>query len=258
MKKILLFISCAVLTAFCLTGCLDSNEDVTINTNGSGVFKNTIDLSGLFDMLQMVAMMDTSANSQIKSFSDKNIDSSFSLGALTDTATSLTAEEKALFKDATVRLQVNQNSKVFKATMTYPFKKVEDVQKIMDLQQTGKGFNPMGKIKNNPALAEMGDKGLPSTGEITSTTFKNGFIERKIDSTKLNDLKNDDSFSQMQNADAMLKQITFSTTIHLPKVAKNASGSKLTLSDDKKTVRINYTLLDMFKTPKALEFKIEY
>jgi hypothetical protein len=258
MKKILLFISCAVLTAFCLTGCLDSNEDVTINANGSGVFKNTIDMSGLFDMLQMVAMMDTSANNQMKSFSDKNIDSSFSLGPITDTSASLTAEEKALFKDATVHLQVNQNDKVFKVTMTYPFKKVEDVQKIMELQQSGKGFNPMGKLKGNPALAELGDKGMPSTGEITSTTFKNGLIERRIDSAKLNDLKNDEGFNQMQNAEAMLKEISFSSTIHLPKAVKNTSGSKLTLSDDKKVVRIKYTLLDMIKTPKALEFRIEY
>lgn len=258
MKKFLLFISCTVLTAFFLTGCLDSNEDVTINTNGSGVFKNTIDMSGLFDMLQMVAMMDTSANSQIKSFSEKNIDSSFSLGALTDTSTSLSAEEKALFKDASVHIVVNQSDKVFKATMTYPFKKVEDIQKIMELQQSGKGFNPMGKIKDNPALADLGDKGLPATGEITSTIFKNGLIERKIDSSKLNDLKNSEGFGQMQNAEALLKQISFTTTIHLPKAAKNASGSKITLADDKKSVRIKYTLLDMMKTPKALEFKIEY
>lgn len=258
MKKFLLLISCTVLTTFCLTGCLDSNEDVTINANGSGVFKNTIDMSGLFDMLQMVAMMDTSANSQIKNFSDKNIDSSFSLGALTDSSTSLTAEEKALFKNATVHLKINQNDKVFRATMTYPFNKVEDVQKILELQQNGKGFNPMAKMNGNPALAEMGDKGMPGMGEITSTTFKTGLIERKIDSVKLNDLKSGEGFSQMQNAEAMLKQISFSTTIHLPKAAKSASGSTLTLSDDKKTVRIKYTLLDMIKTPKALEFKIEY
>jgi hypothetical protein len=116
----------------------------------------------------------------------------------------------------------------------------------------------MGKMKGNPALAEMGDKGMPSTGEITSTTFQSGLIERKIDSAKLNELKSNEDFNQMQNAEAMLKQITFNTTIHLPKVAKNASGSNLTLSDDKKTVRIKYTLLDMMKTPKALEFKIEY
>lgn len=258
MKKFLLFISCILLTAFCLTGCLDSNEDVTINSNGSGVFKNTIDMSGLFDMLQMVAMMDTSADSQLKNFSRKNIDSSFSLGALTDTSTSLTAEEKALFQDATVHLQINQNDKLFKVAMTYPFKKVEDVQKIMELQQNGKGFNPLGKMKDNPALAQMGDKGMPSIADFASTTFKNGLIERKIDADKLNDLKSNEAFSQMQNAEAMLKEVSFTTSIHLPKAAKDASGSKLTLSDDKKTVRIKYTLLDMIKAPQTLEFKIEY
>jgi len=61
MKKSLLFISGILLSALFLTGCLDSEEDVTINPNGSGIYKTTVDMSGLFDMMQMAAMMDTSA-----------------------------------------------------------------------------------------------------------------------------------------------------------------------------------------------------
>jgi len=96
MKKILVFVSLTLLTVFVLTGCLDSQEDVNIKSDGSGVYKNSIDMSGLFDMLQMAAMMDTSASSQLKQLSDKNIDSTFSLGAITDTSSTLSAEDKAL------------------------------------------------------------------------------------------------------------------------------------------------------------------
>src|SRR5436190_24374016 len=141
MKKFLLLISFTVLTAFFLTGCLDSQEDVTIKSDGSGVYKNSIDMSGLFDMLQMAAMMDTSANSQLKQLSDKNLDSTFSLASFADTSSTLSTEEKALLKNGTVHLNVNQQNKVLKVDMTYPFKKVEDLQKILELQKSKKGFN---------------------------------------------------------------------------------------------------------------------
>jgi len=260
MKKSLLFISCFLATAFLLTGCLDTEEDLTINDNGSGVYKTSVDMSGLFDMIQMAAMMDTSANNQLKQLGDKNIDSTLSLSAFTDTSTTLTAEEKALLHDGSLHMAINQKEKVFKFDIIYPFKKVEDVQKIMELQQNGKGFNPLAKAKNNPALQGMDDQGggLPSADQYTKTSFKNGLIERKVDVEKINELKKNEQFSQMQNAGDMLSGVTFTTVIHLPKAAKSSSGSKLTVSDDKKTVRVKYTLQDIMKTPQALEFKVEY
>jgi hypothetical protein len=265
MKKSLIFVSLVLATSFFLTGCLDTEEDVTINANGSGVYKTAIDMSGLFDMMQMAAMMDTSANSQLKQLGDKNIDSTIAMGAFTDTSSKLTAEEKALLHDGTMHMTINQQDKVFKIVVNYPFKKTEDIQRIMQLQQSGKGFDPFGKAKSNPALQGMeGDDeksggGLPSVDQYAKTTFKSGLIERKIDQVKIDSLKNSEQFGQMQAAgDMLLSGITFTTTIHLPKAIKNSSGSKLTVSDDKKTVRLKYTLGDMVKTPQSLEFKVEY
>jgi hypothetical protein len=266
MKKSLLSASFILLTAFFLTGCLDTEEDVTINANGSGIYKTAIDMSGLFDMMQMAAMMDTSASSQLKQLGDKNIDSTIAFGAFTDTSSKLTNEEKALLHDGTMHMTINQQEKIFKIVMSYPFKKTGDIQKIMELQQSGKGFNPMGKAMDNPALQSMegdsesgGGGGLPSADQYAKTTFKNGLIERKIDQVKIDSLKNSEQFTQMQAAgDMLLSGITFTTTIHLPKAIKNSSGSKLKVSDDKKTVRMKYTLGDMIKTPQSLEFKVEY
>jgi hypothetical protein len=261
MKKSLLFISFTLLTALFLTGCLDSQEDVTIQADGSGVYKNSIDMSGLFDMLQMAAMMDTSANSQLKKFSDKNIDSSFTLGSFTDTSSTLTAEEKALLKNGAVHININQQNKTFKIDMTYPFKKVDDLQKILELQKSKKGFNPFRQAGESPMLGGLGqdseeDAGSPLDG--VDIVYKNGLIERKVDEKKLESLKNKEEGSQLQSMGEMLEGVSFSTSIHLPRPVKNSIGEKISVSDDKKTVRMKYTLADMMKNPKALEFKLEY
>lgn len=254
MKKILFFVS---LTVFCLTGCLDSQEDVTINADGSGVYKSSVDMSGLFDMLQMAAMMDTSANSQLKSLSNKNIDSTFSLGAFADTSTTLTAEDKALLKEGKVHFNVNQQEKVLKFDMIFPFKKVEDLQKILELQKSGKGFNPLKNAGSNPAMGSISqDSESPLEG--LDMTFKNGLIERKVDQKKLDAFKNNEQASQLQSMGEMLEGVTFSTVIKLPTPVKSSTGEKVSVSDDKKTVRVKYTLADMMKNAKALEFKVEY
>ena len=63
MKKLLLLL---LVSSICFWGCLNSEEDVTINADGSGVYQNTMDMSGMFDMMDMLAAMDTSQNSQLK------------------------------------------------------------------------------------------------------------------------------------------------------------------------------------------------
>jgi len=255
MRKFLLLAS---LTAFCLAGCLDSQEDVTINNDGSGTYKNTVDMSGLFDMMQMAAMMDTSANSGLKKFADKNVDSTFSFRSFTDTATDLSDEQKALLKDATVHINIDQKERIFKVVMAYPFKKMEDLQKILDLQKSKKGFNPFQKPNEDPALGSMGDGDLPTADQIMEISYKNGLIERRLDQKKLDSLNQKEDNSSLQGMDEMMNGVTFGTAIHLPKPVKTATGEKITVSDDKKTVRIKYTLADLKKNPKSLEFKIEY
>lgn len=252
MKKILLLISFA---SICLLGCINTEEDVVINSNGSGIYKTAVDLSGLFDMMQMAASMDTSESAQLKKISDKNIDSVVSFKSFIDTVSSLTKEEKKLFEKATVRIKMNQEEKTFKLTMTYPFDKMNDLQKLLELQQSDKLPNPLTQSMGNEMA---GDNGLPSIGKIMNTSFKNGLIERKIDQEKLNDLKDNEQFKEAGQIEEMLEAITFSSSFHLPKAAKKTSGEKLKLSDDKKTVTTNYNLLDVIKAPTALEFRVEY
>ena len=254
MKKI--FSVFIALTAFTFVGCLDVEEDLTINSDGSGTYKHTVDMSGLFDMLAMAATMDTSANSELKKISDKNIDSIISLKSFADTSSKLSAEEKRLMQYGTMRMIVNQSEKTFKMIMNYPFKNFNDLQKIVELQESGKGYDPFGKSKERSPMGEEGDM-MPSVAFL-KMTFRNGLIERKIDQKKLDEMKNNEETKQMEEAGQMLEGISFKTVIHLPKAVTDATGEKLTVSDDKKTVRVSYTLMDVLKSPQSLEYKINY
>lgn len=259
MKKLLSVI--VAFVAITLFGCLDSQEDITIKSDGSGTYRNTIDMSGMFDMLQMAAMMDTSANSAMKALGERNIDSLISMRSFTDTATNLTAEEKALMRDATMQLKVNQAERVFKVVMNYPFKKTEDIEKILALQQSGKGFaNPFdpGKAARDLPNSDAPKGDMPSADALTKVVFKKGLIERKIDEAKLAEFKNSDNAKEMGQAEMMLSQVKFSTAIRLPNAATSVKGERAILSDDKKTVLIKYTMSDMLNNPKSLEYKIQY
>lgn len=259
MKKTASFFIMA-LTAIVLTGCLDTVEELTIAPDGTGVYKNTLDLSGMFDMIEMMAAMDTSASSELKNLSDKDIDSVVHMRPMADSATYLTKEQKELFRDATMSITMKQKEKLFKMGMVYPFKRLEDVQKIIELNEEGKGVGLFGKKgKAKAALPGGEDKtDVPSISKYFDMTVKNGLIERKVNEKKLEDLKNDDKLKDLKGAGDMMGTITFRTVIHLPKAAVTAEGEKIELSADKKTVTINSSLMDLFENPKALHFRVVY
>jgi len=185
MKKLLLLL---VFTSTFLFGCFNSEEDVTINADGSGVYQNVMDMSGMFDMMDMIAAMDTSQNNQLKKVSDKDIDSTFSFKSFIDTVTSLTADQKKLFEKATMRMSINQKEKRFKMTTNYPFTKMDDLQKIIELQQSNKAPNPFNRSMGGENITPD-NGGLPAINKIMNISFKNGLIERKIDKEKIKEME---------------------------------------------------------------------
>ena len=258
MRKItFLFLS---LFAFALTGCLDTVEEITVNADGTGMYQTTMDMGGMFDMIEMMAAMDTSTNGQLKKLSEKDIDSVMSLRSFTDTSSTLTAEQKALFADATMHMTMKQKDKVFKIAMNYPFNNLADVQKIIELNSEGKGVDLLAKNKQDAQdiPGTENKNAFPSVNNYYDVTIKNGLIERKVNEEKLAALKNNEQFNEMKGAGDIMSSITYNTIIHLPKAAKKAEGEKIKLSADKKTITIKSTLMDLFNDPKSLGFVIEY
>lgn len=257
MKKFFqLLFSCTIL--FVLAGCFDTTEDITIEKNGSGIYQVNADFKGFFDLLETMKAFDTSSNSSLNNL-PSNIDTTIHFSTFTDTATNLTAEEKSLLRNATMNLVMNEQDKVFKMQMKYPYKDINDVQKIIKLSQSGNNF--MGKAlqsKDAPRMDIQPQQAMPDFNNIYDITFRKGLIEKKINEDKLKQFQENEQYNQMKQALAMVSEASINTVIHLPAPAKKAEGSNLKLSDDKKTVTIKSSLTELFDNPSMLSYKIEY
>jgi len=255
MKKI--FLLCCTTLSLLLTGCLDTVEEITLNANGTGTYKSTMDMSGMFDMLESLAAMDTSGSGMMGKLGGLDMDTTFAMDQMSDTSAKMSEEERRLLKGATMHMTMSQEKRVMRMMMNFSFSKPEDIQKLMGIAGSGKGgFNLLsGKAFNEGA---SGDAPVPGLEDIYNFTFRNGLMERKVNTEKLSELKESEQFSNMGESEQMMEAITYKTIIRLPRPARKAEGGKLTLSSDRKTVTIQSTLSDLFNNAPSLNFRIEY
>jgi hypothetical protein len=209
--------------------------------------------------------------------------------AYLDTTTALSAEEKALLKDAAWRIKLDSKDDIFTMTFISPFKKPEDVSKISAalekagdadiMDQTFKEMVP--EDKSNKDSSDMQDLGLDmgmgmgkgkndkSFGDMTReyfmTKWQNGKLVKKLDTVaykRINDDEKLNSFKKLAGmapgGEDILESITVTTKFMLPRPAKKATGKAITLSADKKTVTIKSILSDIYDSPGNFEYDIEY
>ena len=248
-----------VCVSLVFTGCLDIVEEVTLAAAGTGSYKMKMDMSGMFEMIEMLAAMDTSSNSDLKKLGDKNFDSSFQLKSMTDTATNLTAEQKRFFSRATGHMLMNAKDKKFVITMDFPFDKPEDIGTLTQMAGGGKGLGMLGKSAGGSLLGkgDGDDTDIPSF-DIYDWKFTKNLMERKVNEQKYAAFKKDTKIKELGEAESMFGQMNMRTVIHLPAPAKKAIGDKVQLSGDKKTVTVNATFYDIIKNPSALAYRIEF
>lgn len=263
MKKIAF--SLLILLSLVLTSCFDVFNNITIKEDGSGEMSTRVDMGSIMGML---AGMGGMGEEKIK------MDTSFVLGSMVDSAEGLTAEEKDLFRKASVAMTMDSEGGEFEMTITTPFRNLEDMNKIREAMKKsdflGKSLGKLGE-KNSPKEEEeemnpfkgmaIGGKepGIPSPDEYFQLHFEKGKITRKQIGEKIADLAGDELLSKMKEAiDQGLPAMRSVYTITLPKPVKKAEGKNVVLSDDKKTVTIENTLDELFDDPSKFEFEIEF
>jgi hypothetical protein len=241
-----------------LIGCIETTEGLLINKNGSGSYSMDIDMSGMFALMDMMKTVDSSAGSGIPE-DRKNFDSTVLFKSFVDTATDLSAEEKALLRNAVAHIKMNEKEKVFKIKMTYPFVKIDDVSKIIALNGSGKGSNTIQKIfKGKTQDTTDVNPNMPDFSEMYQVTYKNGLLERKIKPEKFKEFEAQFKLGEGAGMEEMISSIKMNNIIQLPRRAKSVQGEKVKLSGDKKTVTINCTMKDILTNPKAVEYRIQY
>lgn len=182
MKKFLLVIT-LTFTGLFFTGCMETTEELTIAADGTGTYNVGMDMSGLFDLMDMMKGMDRSLNAPTQKI--EQMDTVIAMRDFTDTASHLTTEEKALMKDAKMKMKMNEAAKEFKMEMNFPFNKVSDVQKLMQLSQKSSGGNMLQNMLGNPLGAESSNDQLPSVSNFYDMVINNNLIEKKTESRKI-------------------------------------------------------------------------
>lgn len=255
--------------ALMISGCLEIEESINLNDDGSGTLEIKTDMS---ELMAMLAMMGADKGDKI------NKDTVIAYKSYLDTAQSLTEAEKKLLHNATWTIKMNSDEGIMFMTLKAPFKNPGEVNQIMAVLQKWdnvdimgeamKGLAPDNSTGGGMGMGEMGG-GKKSTGDMTKdyffTKWEKGKLSKKLDAEKYKKIGKDEglnSFKQMgemaPGGGDILEKITVVTKFVLPKPAKKAEGKNIKLSTDKKTITISSPVSDIYTHPKNFEYEIEY
>jgi hypothetical protein len=248
MKRLILILPMAIV--LCLAGC-KMQEDVDIRKDGGGQYTTDIDISQMIDILQ--AYM---GKEELEKKGLVKMDTTIVLKDIVDTASSLSAEKKALLRPGRIHVKLDMDAKVFTIHGMFPF------TSQANLQQLFYAMNDVGLVKLLGNLSGSGDNMGPGDvnqfNSMFTYTCRDGLILKQLDTVKLNALKNDPQMAQLKQASQMGLDIAYTTSISLPRPIKKVDNALAKLSDDKKTVTMKFNFLDALDHPEQFQYKIEY
>lgn len=260
--RILKIIAGAFLTV--LSSCIDTEENIVINADNSGIYSVSIDMGKMVTMLNQMG-----ESKENESRKPENKDSTIYLKDLIQATDSLTSAEKELYKEGFVHVKVDEANGQMKITVTCPFKKIgqlpeikENLLKVLDKL---KAFESISDKPKNPEMpqekGEMVNKLMtPGNGSNYTFTAEAGKIANTI--INMDDYKkevmSDSILTAMQQLASLMGEMSYKTTITTPKEIKKYSGNNAGLSENKKTVTFKNTLTDMMEHPEKLSYKVEY
>ncbi|HTI11100.1 MAG TPA: hypothetical protein VL832_21160 [Puia sp.] len=241
---------------FCLTGCLDIDENVEVKKDGSGQLSMDMDMSQMVEMLQTYMGKDELAKKGME-----KMDTTIYMKDIVDTLSSLSAEKKALLRTGTVHIKMNLDEKVFKTHMQFPFSSLDNLQKLYVVMSDGslgstqlfKGLAPGGGQEGAGASPDINQ-----FNGIYDFSCKDGSMSKKLNQDKWKALTQDPQLAQMKQAGQMGVEILYTTTIKFPRPIKKVDNPQAKLSEDKKTVTLKYNLVDVFDHPEQFGYSIEY
>lgn len=248
----------AALIAICFTACIQIDEEVEIRENGSGEMNVHTDMSQLFEMLKSFTSQEDLAKQGI----DKAVDTTVLLKDVVDTAKDISAENKALLREGKLHVNMNMQQNIFKMDMKYPFKSLEDANKLYAaMNKNGMNANLLKGLNPNAAPPGGGDNdngGLDKVSTMYDVVITKGKYSRTLNKARFDSLANDPKIQEAKGMMAMMGEMSMNLKVTLPKPAKSVSNPKATLSADKKTVFLKNDLSIALDSPRNLEITIQY
>ncbi len=260
MKKIKYFL--AIASLLMLAGCFDINEDIDVKADGKGTFSIHTDMSQLIQAMQNYL----GKEEMDKQMPTKNMDTTVMMRTLMDTAQGISAENKALIKDGSVHMKLNMGEKIFKSDIVIPFSTLANLQELYNsMNNQSLGFTQLFKVmtgKKDTAAAGVGAGAeMPDMNQFNAIydfESRDGLISRKLNADKWKKLKESPQYAQMKEAGQMGISIPYTLTVKLPRPVKKVDNMLAKLFPDRKTVIIQYNLIEVFDHPEKFEYTIVY
>jgi len=264
-RKILFFL----LTTFALvvSSCLDVEEKIVINKDNSGSYTLTMDLGRLLKMTNEMGgdKKEAGKTPEVK-------DSTAYFKPYVDTSSVLTDEEKAMLRDGSVHMKMDEVKSEMKIMINLPFKNLKDLPKLREsymkaLDKAGIMNKMKDKKSGEDSVAQemssdMGTNSKTINPVQNAYTFSAApgrlsyrFTDKKVYEEKVT---NDSTLQSMKGMAAMLGDMNYKTVIMLPRTIKNYKGKNSTISGDRKTISFRSSLTEIMKDPQSLEFDLEY
>ncbi|HEX2630667.1 MAG TPA: hypothetical protein VHM26_16740 [Chitinophagaceae bacterium] len=261
-----------VLTAtiLSLASCLEMGESTKINSDGSGMFIYSADMSSVLKM----AFEKKGDNEPFKNV--VNIDTTVYLRDVVREM-ELTEESKRLAKEMMLKVNFNladHSNPTFKFSLVSSYGTQEDLNAMASLIRSDV-FSPVIE-KAFIVIPGIDEKDMKEFGEMTQllframykTTYQKGRIESTLDTTSniakglglgKPGLKESIEENMKDNEELqMMKSCNFSTYITLPVAPKEMKGSALTKGANDKQIVLKGNLLEMIKDPYQYEYSISY
>jgi hypothetical protein len=247
-----------------LASCYEVNEEITINEDGTGAFVTKMDMGQLLEMMQSFAGEEELSKEGL----DRAIDTTIRMVDMIDPGKD-SQEQKALLEKGTLKMQMNIKDRLFKMDMNIPYTGYSNLQKLMEgkgnsgagLTDAFKGIfgdNKTPERDTTKIIDEAREPDMQDIAGIYDVTVKNGLISKKTNTEKYKALLARPEMDQVKKLASSGMEIKYTTTIKLPRPVKKADNTIIKLSEDKKTVTMQYNLLELLENPEKFAYTLEY
>lgn len=252
MTRIKRFTIIALLSVavFGMNGCISIIEKINFNKDGSGEYELSFDMGNMMMMLKNMdlgSMMGEAGDGETKLPADafEKRDTVMNLYDVIAESTE-DIERPEFWKKANISVNMDGDEGVFLTTIKFPFKDTKDItffyENLSKLSEGGDANLGMA----SGLLSGLGGNGM--TSGKNEYTMKGRKFTRKAASMNINDMEGmDDMKDQLQMVKMFMASATYTTVYSFGKKVKTVSNKESVISEDKKTVTTEVSLVDMLE-----------
>lgn len=247
------------------TGCFETNEEVIINPDGSGMYSVSLDMSGAMSMVAMMRSADTSGEKKDKLAVRNEVSLAEVIGEYP-----ISDSEQKMMSPGLLRIVMHEDSSLFTMTIQCPFKSMKDLPAVRGIsrmmladpdimkgmQQTMSG----GEQTDDGSSKQMMDVMFPASKYFSYATTSNSIysgISKPNDFLKTADYDSLKSYIGGEGG-VFFKDTRYNIQIRTPKPITYSIGPSMRLSSDKRQVNFSYTADSLVQIPSCAGFEVRF